>query len=65
MLADGSLLTKCFGIGIAYPVRTKDGMTSADPIKSNPRADSFTLYMNFIGDQILKGILPKQKIIKN
>ena len=36
-------------------------MTIAAPKKTNPRADSFTLYMNFVGDAILRGLLPKKK----
>ena len=59
MLADGQVLSKCFAGGIAYPVRTKDGMVVNDPKNNNPRADSFSLYMNFVGDMILKGVLPK------
>ena len=31
----------------------------------NPRADSFSLYMNFVADMLLKGVLPKNKIAKN
>jgi hypothetical protein len=48
-----------FGCGIAYPVRTKDGMVVSNPNMQNPRADSFSLYMNFVGDMILKNLLPK------
>jgi hypothetical protein len=59
LLADGYTLSKVFGCGIGYPVRTKDGMISTVPNKNNPRADSFSLYMNFVGDTILKGVLPK------
>lgn len=40
-------------------------MTIAAPSKQNPRADSFTLYMNFVGDAVLRGLLPKKKWIKN
>jgi len=65
MLADGQVLTKVYGCGIAYPVRTKDGMMVSNPNMTNPRADSFSLYMNFVGDQILKNLLPKQKYAKN
>jgi len=50
MLADGQVLTKVYGCGIAYPVRTKDGMMVSNPNMTNPRADSFSLYMNFVGD---------------
>lgn len=65
LLADGYTLSKIFACGIGYPVRTKDGMISLAPGKNNPRADSFSLYMNFVGDTILKGVLPKQKFVKN
>lgn len=40
-------------------------MTIAAPSKQNPRADSFTLYMNFVGDAVLRGLLPKKKWLKN
>jgi hypothetical protein len=59
MLNDGQLLGKVFGCGIAYPVRTKDGMVVSNPNMQNPRADSFSLYMNFVGDMLLKSLLPK------
>lgn len=65
MLADGQVLSKCFACGIAYPVRTKDGMIVNNPSVSNPRADGFSLYMNFVGDNILKSIIPKTKMIKS
>jgi hypothetical protein len=29
----------------------------------NPRADSFSLYMNIVGDILLKNLLPKEKKI--
>ena len=65
MLADGHVLTKTLACGIAYPVRTKDGMMATNPTIQNPRADGFSLYMNFVGDTILKTLLPKSKMIKN
>ena len=65
MLADGHVLTKTLACGIAYPVRTKDGMMANNPNMKNPRADGFSLYMNFVGDTILKTLLPKSKMIKN
>lgn len=65
MLNDGHVLAKCFACGIAYPVRTKDGMVANNPSINNPRADGFSLYMNYVGDNILKNILPKSKMIKN
>ena len=57
-------LSRIFGCGIAYPVRTKDGQIVSNPTNLNPRADSFSLYTNFVGDQILKGILPKSVNLK-
>jgi len=35
---------------------------SATANKGNPRADSFSLYLNFVADNILKSILPKSKL---
>lgn len=47
---------------MGYPVRTKDGSSfELNPFK-NPRADSFSLYMNIVGDLILKSLLPKTKL---
>jgi hypothetical protein len=60
--SDNGLLTKTFGSGIAYPMRTNDGMILPDPSKSNPRADSFSLYLNFVADKILQNLLPKSKL---
>jgi len=65
LLEDGQILAKVFACGLAYPVRTKDGMIVSDPKMSNPRADGFSLYMNFVGDQILKSLLPKAKYTKS
>jgi hypothetical protein len=65
LTADNGILTKTFGTGIAYPLRTNDGMVIPDftaAQKGNPRADSFSLYLNFVADTILKNILPKSKI---
>jgi hypothetical protein len=48
---------------VGYPVRTKDGSgVELNPFK-NPRADSFSLYMNIVGDILLKNLLPKKKIL--
>jgi hypothetical protein len=55
-------LTKTFGTGIAYPLRTNDGMIMPDSGKTNPRADSFSLYLNFVADRILQNLLPKSKL---
>jgi hypothetical protein len=57
--ADGSLLTKTFGSGIAYPTMTNDGMMRPDNGKSNVRADSFSLYCNWVANRILLNLLPK------
>jgi hypothetical protein len=67
LTADNGILTKTFGTGIAYPLRTNDGMIIPDAQQiqqkgGNPRADSFSLYLNFVADTILKNILPKTKI---
>jgi hypothetical protein len=57
--ADGSLLTKTFGTGIAYPTRTNDGMIIPEGGKANPRADSFSLYCNWVANRCLMNLLPK------
>lgn len=65
LTADNAILTKTFGTGIAYPLRTNDGMVIPDSTtanKGNPRADSYSLYLNFVADTILKQILPKSKL---
>lgn len=55
------MLTKVFACGVGFPVRTKDGSgVELNPFK-NPRADSFSLYMNVVGDILLKNLLPKKK----
>ena len=62
MLADGHVLQKCFAFGVGFPVRTKDGgKGNLDP-SLNPRADSFSLYMNTVGEMLLKSVLPKRKM---
>lgn len=54
-----------FACGVGYPVRTKDGSgIELNPFK-NPRADSFSLYMNVVADIMLKNLLPKKKIMAN
>lgn len=60
--ADGSLLTKTFGSGIAYPTRTNDGMSCSDHGKPDPRADSFSLYCNWVGNRVLLNVLPKTQL---
>ena len=46
--SDSNLLTKTFGSGLAFPMRSNDGMIIPDSGKLNPRADSFSLYLNFV-----------------
>ena len=65
MIEGNQVLTKVFACGVGFPVRTKDGSgVELNPFK-NPRADSFSLYMNVVGDLLLKNLLPKQKILAN
>ena len=64
MLADGNVLNKVFGCGVGFPVRTKDGGSGNPDPTRNPRADSFSLYMNTIGEVILKNLLPKSKFMR-
>jgi len=61
-VADGSLLTKTFGTGLAYPTRTNDGMIRRAGGKPDPRADSFSLYCGWIGNRVLQNILPKAQL---
>ena len=60
--SDNGLLVKTFGTGLAFPLRTNDGMVIGDPTKNNPRADSFALYLHFVADRILQNVLPKPKL---
>ena len=59
---DSQLLTKTFGSGLAFPMRTNDGQIIPDTGKANPRADSFALYLNFVANQQLQNLLPKTKL---
>ena len=59
---DNMILTKIFGSGLAYPLRTNDGMIVHEAGQPNPRADSFSLYMNFVANTMLSNLLPKTKI---
>lgn len=59
---DKGVLTKVFGTGVAFPMRTNDGMIIPEAGKPNPRSDSFTLYLNYVGDTILKNLLPKNRL---
>lgn len=56
------VLSKVFACGVGYPVRTKDGSGVEVNFLKNPRADSFSLYINIVGDMILKNLLPKAKL---
>lgn len=60
---DGGALRKVFGSGIAFPTRTTDGRIIPEAGKPNPRADSFSLYLNYVGTKILENILPKSKLL--
>jgi len=62
---DGSSFNKIFGSGIAYPPRTRDGMTNPDPLKPLTRAESYQVYQNLSADTLLKQIIPKDKIFIN
>ena len=62
LTSDQGILTKTFGSGIAFPIRTNDGMVIADKNKPNPRADSYSLYLNFVAKTILDNMLPKSKM---
>jgi hypothetical protein len=59
MTSDGSVLTKTFGSGIAYPTKTNDGIKNSMPGKINPRADSFSLYCGWVANKLLSNLLPK------
>lgn len=60
---DGGALRKVFGSGLAFPTRTTDGRIIPEVGKPNPRADSFSLYLNYVGTKILENILPKSKLL--
>jgi hypothetical protein len=53
---------KAFGSGLGFPMRSNDGMVIPDSGKTNPRADSFSLYLNFVANQMLTNLLPKSKL---
>ena len=48
--ADNHLLNKTFGSGLAFPMRSNDGQIVPDQDRANPRADSFSLYLNFVAN---------------
>ena len=37
-------------------------MVIPDSHKLNPRADSFSLYLNYVADKVLSNLLPKSKL---
>jgi hypothetical protein len=51
--SDNYLLTKVFGSGLAFPMRSNDGMMIPQAGKPNPRADSYALYLNFVANKML------------
>ena len=59
---DGGAMCKVFGSGLAFPTRTNDGRLVPEAGVQNPRADSFSLYLNYVGNKILDSILPKSKL---
>lgn len=61
--SDNGLLMKTFGCGLAYPVRTNDGMVLPEAGKFNPRADSFSLYQNYVANTLLSNLLPKARLM--
>ena len=63
--SDNSLLTKTFGSGLAFPLRTNDGMAhpDKDKVNANPRADSYSLYLNYVANQVLMNLLPHSKLM--
>lgn len=62
-MADGGSVCKVFGSGLAFPTRTSDGKTVPETGKVNPRADSFSLYLNYVGTKVLDSLLPKTKLL--
>jgi hypothetical protein len=60
---EGFFLSKIFGSGLGFPMRTNDGVINAESnALINPRADSFSLYMNFVAEKMLQNLLPKGKL---
>lgn len=55
------VLSKVYCFGIGYPATTHEKQRSSTKVV---KADSFSLYMNVIGDIVLRGILPKTKASK-
>jgi hypothetical protein len=56
------VLTKCFACGVGFPVRTKDGLAGIKGEATNPRADSFSLYMNTVAEMLMKNLIPKKRM---
>lgn len=59
---DGRVLTKVFGSGIAFPTLTNDGMVRTDLGTKGHRADSFSLYSNWVANKILASTIPKNQL---
>lgn len=59
---DGGSMCKVFGSGLAFPTRTNDGRIVPETGRPNPRADSFSLYLNYVGTKVLDSLLPKSKL---
>lgn len=54
---------KTLGSGLGFPMRSNDGMSvPREANQVNPRADSFSLYLNFVANQVLSTLLPKSKL---
>jgi len=60
--ADGTIFTKLYGSGIAYPTRTNDGMIRPEAGKLDPRADSYSLYSGWVANRILMNVIPKSML---
>ena len=60
--SENELLMKTFGSGLGFPLRTNDGMVIPQAGKPNPRADSFSLYMNYVANTLLSNLLPKSRL---
>ena len=61
-MQDGGAIGKVFGSGLAFPTRTNDGRVVPEVGHPNPRADSFSLYLNYVGTKVLDSLLPKSKL---
>ena len=62
VLEEGSVLTKYFACGVGLPVQTKDCLTGIRGEVTNPRADSFSLYMNTVTEILMKSLIPKKRM---